>query len=116
MSGTHRTSVVVGGGPVGPTTSLLLSRLGVEHLLLERHRDAWGGGAHHPRRRERADGDSNGEEGAAWQDAAPGRTSWRRWRAASTSWPASAPSGRRCRSATSLPPPASRGRRRAGCC
>ncbi len=29
--------VVVGGGPVGLTASLLLSRLGVRHVLLERH-------------------------------------------------------------------------------
>ncbi|WP_052436376.1 FAD-dependent monooxygenase [Georgenia sp. SUBG003] len=29
--------VVVGGGPVGLTTSLLLSRLGVEHAVFERH-------------------------------------------------------------------------------
>lgn len=29
--------VVVGGGPVGLTTSLLLSRYGVRHVLLERH-------------------------------------------------------------------------------
>ncbi|OLT18915.1 hypothetical protein BJF80_13780 [Serinicoccus sp. CUA-874] len=33
----HYPVVVVGGGPVGLASSLMLSRLGVEHLLLERH-------------------------------------------------------------------------------
>ena len=33
----HYPVVIVGGGPVGLTTSILLSRLGVEHALFERH-------------------------------------------------------------------------------
>lgn len=38
MTGTHQYPVViVGGGPVGLTTSILLSRLGVRHALFEQH-------------------------------------------------------------------------------
>lgn len=43
MRGVHETEVViVGGGPVGLTASLCLSRLGVRHMLLERRSPASG--------------------------------------------------------------------------